>query len=177
MKNNFLGNKIQKNLVQSPKNMQEISLTSQWCQFSKEFSSIAKNSWFCLHFSLRLWKRKSFFLIFFLVEKERKFKPVQVEFSLKMDAFKAITPSTSVLKISSCLSAISKTIENQSRGEKPQKFENNSKEVEFLKNQCKSENVHVSLMSVQTFVFLVENETLELQQILTMFISMLPNSR
>lgn len=91
-----------------------------------------------------------------------------------MDAFKAITPSTSVVKISSCLSVISKCIV-EGRGKSIP--EHSIKEIEFLRVLCKSDNVHLALMSVQTFVFLVENGTMELQQVLTMFISMLPNSR
>lgn len=91
-----------------------------------------------------------------------------------MEEFKTITPTTSVVKISSCLEKIFKKIV-ESREKKV--AEHNIREIEFLKSQCKAENVQLGLMSCQTFVRLVEQGTLEATNVLTMLISILPNSK
>lgn len=91
-----------------------------------------------------------------------------------MEEFKTITPTTSVVKISSCLEKIfKKIVESREKNV----AEHNIKEIEFLKTQCKAESVQLSLMSCQTFVRLVEQGTLEPTSVLTMLISMLPNSK
>ncbi|XP_036330695.1 focadhesin isoform X1 [Rhagoletis pomonella] len=90
-----------------------------------------------------------------------------------MDEFKNITPASSVVKISACLEKIFKKIA-ESREKKI--AEHNIREIEFLKTQCKSDIVQLSLLSSQTFVRLVEDGVLETTNVLTMLISMLPNS-
>lgn len=91
-----------------------------------------------------------------------------------MDEFKNITNASSVVKISACLEKIFKKI-TESREKKIS--EQNIKEIEFLKTQCKSDIVQLSLLSSQTFVRLVEGGVLDASNVLTMLISMLPNSR
>lgn len=91
-----------------------------------------------------------------------------------MEEFKSITPTTSVVKISACLEKIFRKIV-ESREKKI--AEHNIKEIEFLKSQCKAENVQLGLMSCQTFVRLVEDGVLEANNVLPMLLSMLPNSR
>lgn len=90
-----------------------------------------------------------------------------------MDEFKNITKTSSVVKISACLEKIFKKI-TESREKKIS--EQNIKEIEFLKTQCKSDIVQLSLLSSQTFVRLVEGGVLDASNVLTMLISMLPNS-
>ncbi|XP_005181860.1 focadhesin [Musca domestica] len=90
-----------------------------------------------------------------------------------MEEFKSITPTTSVVKISACLEKIFRKIV-ESREKKI--AEHNIKEIEFLKSQCKAENVQLGLMSCQTFVRLVEDGVLEANNVLPMLLSMLPNS-
>uniref|UniRef100_A0A0K8W5U7 Uncharacterized protein KIAA1797 n=1 Tax=Bactrocera latifrons TaxID=174628 RepID=A0A0K8W5U7_BACLA len=90
-----------------------------------------------------------------------------------MDEFKNITNASSVVKISACLEKIFKKI-TESREKKIS--EQNIKEIEFLKTQCKSDLVQLSLLSSQTFVRLVEGGVLDASNVLTMLISMLPNS-
>lgn len=91
-----------------------------------------------------------------------------------MEEFKTITLTSSVVKISSCLEKIYNKI-CESREKKI--AEHNIKEIEFLKTQCKADNVQLSLMSGQTFVRLVEAFVLDGTNVLNMLISMLPNSR
>ena len=50
-------------------------------------------------------------------------------------------------------------------------------EVDFLKANCKSENTQISLLSCQTFVLLVQDGVMEPAKVLSMFISMLPDSK
>ncbi|TMW54602.1 hypothetical protein DOY81_000396 [Sarcophaga bullata] len=90
-----------------------------------------------------------------------------------MEEFKTITPTTSVVRLSACLEKIFKNIV-ECREKKV--VEHNIKEIEFLKSQCKAENIQLGLMSCQTFVRLVEHGALEPTNVLTMLISMLPNS-
>lgn len=91
-----------------------------------------------------------------------------------MNDFVDITSASSVVKISACLEKIVKKI-TESREKKIS--EQNIKEIEFLKTQCKSDIVQLSLLSSQTFVRLVEGGVLDVSNVLTMLISMLPNSR
>lgn len=91
-----------------------------------------------------------------------------------MDEFKTITATTSVVKISACLEKIYKKIV-ESRDKKIAEF--NIREIEFLKTQCKTDNIQLCLMSCQTFVRLVDNGTLETTNVLTILMSLLPNSR
>lgn len=91
-----------------------------------------------------------------------------------MNDFVGITSASSVVKISACLEKIVKKI-TESREKKIS--EQNIKEIEFLKTQCKSDIVQLSLLSSQTFVRLVEGGVLDVSNVLTMLISMLPNSR
>uniref|UniRef100_A0A1B0FPN6 DUF3730 domain-containing protein n=1 Tax=Glossina morsitans morsitans TaxID=37546 RepID=A0A1B0FPN6_GLOMM len=90
-----------------------------------------------------------------------------------MDEFKTITATTSVVKISACLEKIYKKIV-ESRDKKIAEF--NIREIEFLKTQCKTDNIQLCLMSCQTFVRLVDNGTLETTNVLTILMSLLPNS-
>ncbi|XP_054738993.1 focadhesin [Anastrepha obliqua] len=90
-----------------------------------------------------------------------------------MEEFKSLTPASSVVKIAACLEKIFKKI-TESREKKI--AEHNIKEIEFLKTQCKSDIVQLSLMSSQTFVRLVEDGVLETSNVLAMLISMLPSS-
>ncbi|XP_067631315.1 focadhesin [Eurosta solidaginis] len=90
-----------------------------------------------------------------------------------MDDCKSITSDTSVVKISACLEKLYKKICDSREKKIP---EQNIKEIEFLKSQCKSDVVQLSLMSSQTFVRLVEDGVLDTPNVLTMLISILPNS-
>lgn len=52
--------------------------------------------------------------------------------------------------------------------------EKNIKEIDFLRDQCMSDSIEMCLLAHQSFVRMVEDGTLELPGILTMFVSMLP---
>lgn len=101
---------------------------------------------------------------------------ISVHFGFRsyMDEFKTITPTSSVVRLSACLEKIFKNIV-ECREKKV--AEHNIKEIEFLKSQCKAENIQLGLMSCQTFVRLVEHGALEPTNVLNMLISMLPNSK
>ncbi|XP_055903547.1 focadhesin [Eupeodes corollae] len=90
-----------------------------------------------------------------------------------MDEFKSVTKNSSVVKISALLEKIyAKICESKEK----KVLEHNIKEIEFLKTQCKSDIIQLSLMSSQTFVRLVESGILDVNNVLVMLISMLPNS-
>ena len=92
-----------------------------------------------------------------------------------MDEIKHLTDPENTLQIINALQKISKSIERQKS--KTDFKESAVKEIDFLKEQCQSANVQLSLLSCQLFVHLVENGVLQPANILTMFISMLPNAR
>lgn len=91
-----------------------------------------------------------------------------------MDEFESITNDTSVVKIADCLDKIYKKIVDLYE---KKLIEHHIKEIDFLKNQCKSEIVPLSVMSCQTFVRLVENGILDANNIISTFVSLLGNSR
>ena len=91
-----------------------------------------------------------------------------------MEEFKALTPTSSVVKLSACLEKIYKKIYDSCEKKIP---EHSIKEIEFLKSQCRAENVQLSVMACQTFVRLVEDDILESGSVLPMLLSMLPNSK
>lgn len=70
-----------------------------------------------------------------------------------MEDFASIKPSSSVVKLASCLEKIyTKIVESRDK----QVPEHQIKEIEFLKSQCKHEHMQLSLMSCQTLVRLVD---------------------
>lgn len=92
-----------------------------------------------------------------------------------MDEIKNIVNPNNVLQISKSLQKIAKTIED---GKKEQNnLDSSSAELDFLKQQCLSKNIQLSLLSCQTFYGLIENGVIEPASGLTTFITMLSSAR
>lgn len=92
-----------------------------------------------------------------------------------MDELKHQVNQNNVLQISKALQKIAKTIEQQKKDST--KNESTIVELNFLKEQCLSKNVQLSVLSCQTLFALVENGVLESANVLTMFLTMLSSSR
>lgn len=92
-----------------------------------------------------------------------------------MDELKNLTDQTCTLQITNALQRLCKIIQKQKIDEKTS--ESSIKEIEFLKEQCESSNVQLSLLACQTFVHLVEDGVLQAARVLTIFISMLTTAR
>lgn len=93
----------------------------------------------------------------------------------KMEDLKQLARHNSLLQLSKALQKIEKLIEQQKKD--PTKKESTIAELNFLKEQCLSNNVQLSLLSCQTLYGLVENSVLEAANVLTMFITMLSNAK
>ncbi|EDW85623.1 uncharacterized protein Dwil_GK23059 [Drosophila willistoni] len=90
-----------------------------------------------------------------------------------MEDFESIKPSSSVVKLATCLEKIySKIVESREK----QVPEHQIKEIEFLKQQCKHEHMQLSLMSCQTLVRLVEEGVLEATNMQNTLLSLLANA-
>lgn len=92
-----------------------------------------------------------------------------------MEDLKYLTSQNNVLQLSKALQKVGKAIEHQKKD--PTKKESTIEELNYLKEQCMSANVHLSLLSNQTLYGLVESGVLEPANVLTMFITMLSNAK
>lgn len=91
-----------------------------------------------------------------------------------MDELKHLTHPKSLLPLANALQKVSQSIRRQKLDENVK--ENAIKEIDFLKEQCLSENKQLSLMSCQSLYSLVEDGVLQPASVLTMFISLLSNA-
>ncbi|XP_031635799.1 focadhesin [Contarinia nasturtii] len=91
-----------------------------------------------------------------------------------MEDLKHSTNHNNVLQLSKALQKIAKAIEQQKKD--PTKKESTIEELNFLKEQCISNNTQLSLLASQQLYGLVENGVLEPANVLTMFITMLSNA-
>lgn len=92
-----------------------------------------------------------------------------------MEDLKNWVDHNNVLQLSKALQKIEKAIEQQKKDSA--KKESAIEELNFLKEQCLSNNVQLSLLSSQTLYGLVERGILEPANVLTMFITMLSNAK
>lgn len=92
-----------------------------------------------------------------------------------MEDLKWLTESNNVLQLSKALQKIEKAIELQIKD--PTKKESAIEELNFLREQCLSNNVQLGLLSTQTLYSLVESNVLQPASVLTMFITMLSNAK
>lgn len=92
-----------------------------------------------------------------------------------MEDLKHLTSQINVLQTSKALQRIAKVIEEQKKD--PSKKEFAIEELNFLKEQCLSNNVQLSQLSTQTLYGLVESGILEPANVLTMYITMLSNAK
>lgn len=92
-----------------------------------------------------------------------------------MDDLKQLVNENNVLRLSKALQKITKAIEQQKKDST--KKESAIEELNFLKEQCNSNNVHLSSLSCQTLYTLVENGVLQPANVLTMFMTMLSNAK
>lgn len=91
-----------------------------------------------------------------------------------MDELKHLTHPTSLLPLANALQKIVQSIKRQKLDEHVQ--ENAIKEIEWLKDQCASDNMQLSLLSCQSLYCLVEDGVLQPANVLTMFMSLLSNA-
>lgn len=92
-----------------------------------------------------------------------------------MEDLKNITSQNNVLQLSKALQKIAKTIVQQKTDST--KADSSIAELNFLKQQCLSNNVQLSLLSSQTLYGLIETGTLKPADVLTMYITMLSNAK
>lgn len=92
-----------------------------------------------------------------------------------MEDLKQISNKSDVLQLSKALQKIATAIEAQKK-DKTQK-ESAIQELVFLKEQCQSNNIQLSLLSTQTLYSLVENGILDAADVLTMLLTMLTNAK
>lgn len=85
------------------------------------------------------------------------------------------TDQNDVILITNGLKKIYSSIERQKIKENI--TETNIKEVDFLRDQCQSSHIQLSLLSCQTLYQLVENSILQPSYVLAMFMSSLKNNR
>lgn len=91
-----------------------------------------------------------------------------------MDELKHLTHPNSLLPLANALQKISQSIKRQKLDENVKEGE--IKEIGFLKEQCLSKNIRLSLLSCQSLYRLVEDGVLQPSNVLTMFMSMLSNA-
>lgn len=91
-----------------------------------------------------------------------------------MEELKHLTHPRSLLPLTNVLEKIVQSIKRQKLNDNVK--EDAIKEIDFLKEQCLSENVRLSLLSCQSLYCLVESGVLQPANVLTMFISMLSNA-
>lgn len=92
-----------------------------------------------------------------------------------MDEIKNLPNPNNVLQLSKSLQKIAKSIEE--RKKEQNKLDSTSAELNFLKQQCLSKNIQMSLLSCQTLYGLIENGVIEPANGLTTFITMLSSAR
>lgn len=92
-----------------------------------------------------------------------------------MDEIKNLLNSKNVLQLSKSLQKIATSIENQKKEQS--KLDSTSAELNFLKEQCLSKNIQLSVLSCQTLYGLIENGVIEPASGLTTFITMLSSAR
>lgn len=83
--------------------------------------------------------------------------------------------TNNVLQLSKALQKVEKAIEQQKKN--AAKKESAIEELNFLKEQCLSKNIQLSLLSSQSLYNLVESGVLQPASVLTMFITMLSNAK
>lgn len=92
-----------------------------------------------------------------------------------MNEIKNLVNPNNVLQISKSLQKIAKAIEDRTK--ELNKLDSSSAELDFLKQQCLSKNIQLSLLSCQTLYGLIENGVIEPASGLTTFITMLSSAR
>lgn len=92
-----------------------------------------------------------------------------------MEDLKQLSNKSDVLPLSKALQKIATAIEEQKKDKT--KKESAIQELVFLKEQCQSNNIQLSLLSAQTLYGLVENGILDAADVLTMFLTMLANAK
>lgn len=101
-------------------------------------------------------------------------KKKSIRFEETMDELKYLTNKNNIQQITVGLQKLLKTI----RSEKVQGTkENQIKEIDYLRELCTSEYTNLSLLAHQAFVRLVEDGTVEAAACLSMFMTMLPNTK
>lgn len=92
-----------------------------------------------------------------------------------MDEIKNSVNLKNVLQLSKSLQKIAKSIED--RKKEQTKLDSTSAELNFLKEQCLSENIQLSLLSCQTLYGLIKTGCIEPSSGLMTFITMLSSAR
>lgn len=92
-----------------------------------------------------------------------------------MEDLKQIANKSDVLQLSKALQKIATAIEEQKKDKT--KKESAIQELVFLKEQCQSNNIQLSLLATQTLYGLVENGILDAADVLTMFLTMVTNAK
>lgn len=92
-----------------------------------------------------------------------------------MDDIKNLSKTNSTLLLSNALLKLVQSIEIQVKKENIK--ETAIKEIDFLKEQCLSSNSKLCLLSCQTLFRLVENGILVPGNVLTIFMSLITNTR
>lgn len=92
-----------------------------------------------------------------------------------MEDLKQLVNKNDVLQLSKALQKIASAIEEQKKDKT--KKESAIQELIFLKEQCQSNNIQLSLLSTQTLYGLVEKGILDAADVLTMFLTMLTNAK
>lgn len=92
-----------------------------------------------------------------------------------MDDIKSLSKTESTLLLSNALLKVLQSIETQVKKENVK--ETSVKEIDVLKEQCLSKNAKLSLLSCQMFFRLVENGVLQPGNVLTMFMSLISNTK
>lgn len=91
-----------------------------------------------------------------------------------MEDVKQVANKNDVLQLSKALQRIASAIEDHKMDKT--KKESSIEELVFLKEQCQSNNIQLSLLSCQTLYGLVENGVLDAADVLTIFLTMLTNA-
>lgn len=92
-----------------------------------------------------------------------------------MEDLKQIANKSDVLQLSKALQKIATAIEEQKKDKT--KKESAIQELVFLKEQCQSNYIQLSLLATQTLYGLVENGILDAADVLTMFLTMVTNAK
>lgn len=92
-----------------------------------------------------------------------------------MDEITYATDQNNVIIITNALKKLYASIERQKSKENVS--ETNIKELDFLRDQCRSNNIQLSFLSCQMFYQLVENGIIPPSYALTVFMSTLQNVR
>lgn len=92
-----------------------------------------------------------------------------------MEDLKQLVNENNVLRLSKALQKIAKAIEQQKKDST--KKESAIEELNFLKEQCISNNIQLSSLSCQTLYSLVESGVLQPANVLTVFMTLLSNAK